>query len=214
MAESDPPWEIPSIQTNSGSGSIVNGHNFGRIETMDAKTKAVLEKLSSDAPDLALLLKRALRDGMISPDIAMSLGIAARNINEDVAQALWAASRKINHEVAEMLMAASRSINPEVASKISRAVDHLDGVPQRLEQITAEMKTVAHQVGELSGIVHAYGNFDGNISAIQEASENLAMAASQVAPQPKPGRFLWGVLCGVLLVVAALALAAFGPRGA
>lgn len=44
MVESNPPWELPSIQTNSGPGSIVNGHNYGRIETMDVKTKAVLEK--------------------------------------------------------------------------------------------------------------------------------------------------------------------------
>ncbi|MEU7846654.1 hypothetical protein AB0B69_04525 [Micromonospora parva] len=213
MVESDPPWELPSIQTNSGSGSIVNGHNFGRIETMDAKTKALLEKMSSDFPKLGALLRQALRAGAISPDMAASLSLAARNINEDVAEALWAASRNINYEVAELLMVSSQSINPQVASKISQAADDLDGIPRRLEQITAEMRAVARQVEELSSIVHAYGNFDSNISAILGASENLAMAANQVVPQPKPGRFLWGVLCGVLLVVAALALAAFGPKG-
>lgn len=214
MVEADPPWEIPSIQTNSGSGSIVNGHNFGRIETMDAKTKAVLEKLSSDAPDLALLLKKSLREGMISPDVARSLSIAARNINEDVAEALWAASRKINHEVAEMLLAASHRINPQVASKISLAADELDKLPQRLEQNIAEMRAVARQVEELSSIVHAYGNFDNNISAILGASENLAMAANQVAPQPKPGRFLLGFFLGALLVVASLGFFAYSTKGA
>ncbi|MEU4553516.1 hypothetical protein [Micromonospora violae] len=214
MVESDPPWELPSIQTNSGPGSIVNGHNYGRIETMDTKTKAVLEKISSDAPKLGSLLKQALRDGVISPDTAMSLSMAARNINEDVAEALWAASRNINYEVAEMLSTSAHSINPQVASKISQAADDLDDIPRRLEQITAEMRAVARQVEELSRIVLAHGNFDSNISAILGASENLAMAANQVAPQPKPGRFLWGFLFGVVLVVAALALAAFGPKGA
>ncbi|MEW2145526.1 hypothetical protein AB0869_22195 [Micromonospora vinacea] len=188
---------------------------------MDAKTKAVLAKISSDAPELGSLLKQALRDGVISPDTAMSLSMAARNINEDVAEALWAASRNINYDVAEMLSISAHSINPQVASKISQAADNLDDIPRRLEQITAEMRAVACEVEKVSKIVLGYGNFDSNISAIhgaseniRGASENLAMAASQVAPQPKPGRFLWGVLCGVLLVVAALALAAFGPKGA
>ncbi|MFI7218573.1 hypothetical protein [Micromonospora maritima] len=213
MVEPNPPRQLPSVQTNSGSGAIVNGHNFGRIETMDTKTKAVLEKISSDAPKLGSLLKQALRDGVISPDTAMSLSMAARNINEDVAEALWAASRNINYDVAEMLMASAHSINPQVASKISQAADDLDDIPQRLEQITGEMRALARQVEELSSVVQAYGNFDSNIAAILGASENLAMAADKVVPQPKPGRFLWGFFLGVVLVVAAIGFT-YSTKGA
>ncbi|MET8231877.1 hypothetical protein ABZS77_14530 [Micromonospora sp. NPDC005298] len=217
MVASNQEWETPSSQTVSGSGSIVNGHNYGRIEMVDSKTKAVLDKISHDAPKLGVLLTRALRDGVISPDTAMALSAAAHNINADVAEALWAASRSINFDVADMLMASSRNINMEVASTVSGAAADLENLPHKLQEIasemrgiTAEMRTAAQEITALSGVVLEYGNFDGSISNILGASENLAMAASRVAPQPKRGRFLLGVLVGVLLVVVALGFQAQG----
>ncbi|WKU07464.1 hypothetical protein [Micromonospora sp. HUAS LYJ1] len=186
---------------------------------VDSKTKAVLDKISHDAPKLGTLLTKALRDGVISPDTALALSAAAHNINADVAEALWAASRSINVDVAEMLIVSSNSINMEVASTISRAAGDLERIPEGLRniaaemrEITAEMHTAAQEIRELLGAVQAHGDFDSSISAILGASENLAMAASRVAPQPKPGRFLLGIFVGVLLVVVALGFYAHGGK--
>jgi hypothetical protein len=208
-------WEPrPVQQTNSGPGTFVAGHNFGHIGTIDAKTKAVLEKVAKQAPGLARLLDRALRDGVISPDLAISLSAAARNINEEVAISLWEASRRLNHDVAESLNLSSQKLNSEVANEISVSVDALQQLPEQLRLATAELRTVAQEIRDLADAVLRLGTLEGSTNALLGASENLAMASSRVVPQEKRGRFLWGVLLGVILVVLALAFYAFGTKGA
>ena len=85
----------PREQHNYGAGTFIGRDNYGdvRYEMLDPKTKAVLAKLSKDAPDLAMLLRKALRDGVISPDVVAALESAVRNINQDVADALLIAGK-------------------------------------------------------------------------------------------------------------------------
>ncbi|MBS2545305.1 hypothetical protein KGQ19_00335 [Catenulispora sp. NL8] len=97
FSEDDPPPE----QNNHGSGTFIGRDNYGPIQAVDAKTKELLAKILVEAPALGKLLERALREGVISPDIASAISYAAHSINEDVAASLYVASRRINEDVAD-----------------------------------------------------------------------------------------------------------------
>jgi hypothetical protein len=193
-------------QKNTGSGTFVGRHNFGKIEMVDAKTKAVLDKLSIEAPALADLLSKALRDGLISPDTAFALEMAARNINGDVAEALYTAGRNINQDVAEALMCAGQNINEHVARQITTAADQLEWVASQLNQaqVTVQsLSTVAREVGDL----------DTTVQALEAASQNIAMAASAVSNDDWSWHsFRWGRFWCFIGIAGLLALFAYATR--
>src|SRR5689334_6883016 len=132
------------VQHNHGSGTFIGRDNFGviRNEQLDARTKAALAKLSRDAPELAGLLTRALRDGVISPDIVAALEMAVRHINEDVADALMLAGRNINEDVADALMLAGRNINEDVANSLLDAGQSINEDADRLQQVARTLSEV------------------------------------------------------------------------
>jgi hypothetical protein len=119
--------EQPSLtlQNNYGSGTLIGRDNYGRIEIMDAETKAVLSKLSKEAPALGRLLSKALQDGIISPEVAFALGTVTRSINEDVASLLLTASRSINEDIAGLLHQTGRDIE-ETAKNLAVTANQLE----------------------------------------------------------------------------------------
>lgn len=135
--------EGPREQHNHGSGPFIGRDNYGEIryETLDPKTKAVLAKLSKDAPPLAKLLTKALRDGVISPDVVTALESAVRNINEDVAEALLIAGKNINEDVADKIFRAGETL--------SEATDRLDNVCLSLDK-TVERVNGGSSLGHLA----------------------------------------------------------------
>ncbi|MER7697225.1 hypothetical protein [Streptomyces sp. NPDC096095] len=144
-------------QHNHGDGAFVGGDNHGdiRIEAVDAKTKALLRKVSKDSPALAELLEEALDDGLISPDTASLLALAASSINEDVAHTLSRAAQSINEDVAALLMRASHSINEDVAGQLSHAADTFDKVPKQLD-----LDELSRVVSRFEGTVSSQGRDD------------------------------------------------------
>ncbi|MCX5410752.1 hypothetical protein [Streptomyces sp. NBC_00059] len=132
--ESGGPEREIIAQHNHGSGAFVGRDNHGEIhvEMLDAQTKAYLREMSKEAPGLARLLRKAVRDGAISPDTADALALAARSINEDVANALRDASRSINPDVAHLLSDAGRNINEDVARRVSQAAEDLTAASRQL----------------------------------------------------------------------------------
>ncbi|MFB6577121.1 hypothetical protein ACFCYC_06675 [Streptomyces sp. NPDC056402] len=151
MTGADPePHRQTFEQHNHGDGAFVGRDNHGeiRIEAVDAKTKALLRKISKDSPALARLLEEAMDDGVISSDAAGLLALAARSINEDVATMLTHASRSINEDVAGTLMHASFSINEDVAGQVSHAADTFDKATQRID--LTEFNRI---VGRIEGVV-------------------------------------------------------------
>lgn len=184
-------------QTNNGSGPFVGGNNYGRIEVVDRKTKAVLDKLSQEAPALAALLTKALKDGLISRDTVFSLELAARNINSDVADALYMAGRNINHDVAQMLSWAGDNINERVARQIADAANQLEEFSRSTHQIEVTSRNLSAAVSQLH-------NLDGMVNALDGASENIAMAASRVSSASDWSwkSFMYGAFVCLILVTA------------
>jgi hypothetical protein len=155
--------EGPREQHNYGSGPFIGGNNYApiRYETLDPKTRMALAKLSTDAPELAELLKRSFREGIISPDIvdalvsavrninedvAESLRFAGQNINEDVAESLRFAGQNINEDVAESLRFAGQNINSEVADRITRAADRVDEAMRGLDYALPSLNNTAERI--------------------------------------------------------------------
>jgi hypothetical protein len=142
-------------QTHNGNGPQIAGHNFGAIkyELLDGKTKATLAKLATDAPDLAGILKMAIRDGVISPDTVAALQSAVRHINEDVAQQFRYAARNINEGVAQQLYSAARNINEDVASDFDRVNHELSDTGRELDRILSSLQDTARELQSLqSGV--------------------------------------------------------------
>lgn len=148
--------EGPREQYNHGSGLFIGRNNYGdiRYEMADPKTKAALAKLSKDAPDLAKLLRKALRDGVISPDTVAALESAVRNINEDVAESFRLAGQNINEDVAESLRFAGQNINHDVADKILGATRNLDETARELDHALSSLNTTVEKVNGASGVGH------------------------------------------------------------
>jgi hypothetical protein len=145
--------EGPLEQHNHGPGTFIGRDNYGPIsyEMLDRQTRSMLAKLSKEAPPLAALLTKALRDGIISPDVANALMLAVRNINEDVANALMLAGRNINEDVADMLMLAGRNINADVAEKFVRVNQELSDTARDLDTIKSSLNEAVRQANELHG---------------------------------------------------------------
>ncbi|MGP3922475.1 hypothetical protein [Streptomyces sp. 8N616] len=175
-------------QHNHGDGAFVGGDNHGeiRIEAVDAKTKALLRKISKDSPALAQLLEEALDDGVISPDTASLLALAARSINEDVAHTLWQAAQRINEDVAALLTRASYSINEDVAGQVSHAADTLDKASKQLDlngfnRIVSRFEgTISSQShDDLSGLVT---RLEGSLSSLDQLVRDMERSQSRDKP--------------------------------
>lgn len=187
--------EGPLEQHNHGAGPFIGRDNYGdiRYEALDSKTKAVLAKLSKDAPALAGLLTKALRDGIISPDTVAALESAVRSINEDVASALIFAAQNINEDVAGSLLHASKNINPDVADRIHRDT-------KTLTEVTLELDNVVARLNGRSGLNH----LTGLASTITNAAERIEYVFTPPPPEIIVNRmaifkaFVLGVALGAL----------------
>ncbi|MFG1857035.1 hypothetical protein ACGFJT_34725 [Actinomadura geliboluensis] len=184
----------PYRQSNNGSGTFIAGNNYGIVQTLDAKTKAVLDKLSVEAPDLANLLRKALQDGLISPDIASALEMTARNINWDVAEALYTAGRNINADVADHLYLAGENINPDVAEQVQLAARRFEEVVKELSRVEAVARNIAYAAQ--------------HVDEIKNAATALAHAAQNVTLETKPdwswNSFRWGMVWCFIAIFALL----------
>jgi hypothetical protein len=198
----------PHEQHNHGSGPFIGRDNYGdiRYEMVDPKTKTALAKLSKDAPDLAKLLRKALRDGVISPESVAALESAVRNINEDVADSLRLAGQNINEDVADSLRFAGQNINEDVANKILGAANTLDEVKCGLNYALSSLDTTVGKLNGGSGVGHLVG-VAGAITAAAERIERV------VTPPPPMTVVNWkatykacfwvfvvGILAGAILI--------------
>lgn len=194
MTDSHPGGEPTYRQINNGSGTFIGGDNYGTVQTLDAKTKAILDKLSIEAPDLAKLLRKALQDGLISRDIASALEMTARNINWDVAEALYTAGRNINSDVADQLHFAGRSINPDVA-------EHMRSTVGRFEEVVKKL-------GRVEGIAQNIASAAQHVDEIEDAATALARAAQNATVETKPDwswrSFRWGMFWCFIAILALL----------
>ncbi|MFI9630442.1 hypothetical protein [Streptomyces sp. NPDC052042] len=166
-------------QHNHGDGAFVGGDNHGeiRIEAVDAKTKALLRKVSKDSPALAELLEEALDDGLISPDTASLLALAAGSINEDVAHSLSRAAQSINEDVAALLTRASHSINEDVAGQLSHAADTFDKASKQLDlnelsRVVSRFEETVSSQGrdDLGGLVT---RLEGSLSSLDQLVRDM-----------------------------------------
>ena len=196
MADSEKK-EGPHEQHNYGLGPLIGRDNYGdiRYETLDSKTKAVLAKLSKDAPALAGLLTKALRDGIVSPDTVAALESAVRSINEDVASALIFAAQNINEDVADSLWRAGKNINPEVADQTLRAA-------KALSEATLELDNVMARVNGGNGL----SRLTGLAGTITSAADRIEHVFTPPAPEIIVNRkatfkaFVLGVALGALAI--------------
>ena len=187
--------EGPREQHNHGPGPFIGRDNYGdiRYEMLDLKTKAAMERLSKDAPGLANLLTKALRDGIISPDTVAALESAVRNINEDVASALLLAGKNINEDVASSLEYAGRNINENVANKIFQAAE-------TLREATSGLDYSIDKVNGGSGLAR----LAGVAGVITEAAGRIERVVTPPPPQIIVNRmavfkaFLLGAAVGAL----------------
>ncbi|NIL59987.1 hypothetical protein HCB18_26615 [Salinispora arenicola] len=83
---------------------------------MDKQTAMALERVATDAPQVAALLAKALDDGLISPEVARDLAGVSRNINEDVAHWIHEGGRGINEDTAYWIHEGGRGINEDTAT--------------------------------------------------------------------------------------------------
>jgi hypothetical protein len=156
---------------------------------MDAKTRMVLARLSADAPALAEILTKALRDGVISPETVAALERAVDNINEDVASALLIAGQNINEDVADSLREAGSNINDAVADKILMA---------------ATIIREAVGEGSFTSLVESSAAITNAVDRIESASASVVAAPSaRKSYHWRAGfwTFMSGTLFGVLIVL-------------
>ncbi|MGP3967899.1 hypothetical protein [Streptomyces sp. 6N223] len=176
MTATDPDKEDRREQHNYGPGTFIGGDNYGSVEMLDASTKALLAKMTKQAPALAKLLGKALRDGVISPDAARALLIATRNINEDVAHSLTLAARNINEDVAHSLAITSQSINTNVAETLRAASDDInpavaDSISEAARELTAAMR--GFHLDDVQNVVTRYESASGVASGAFKKLDRL-----------------------------------------
>jgi len=193
----------PSEQHNYGSGTFIGRDNYApiRYELLDPRTKSTLAKLSRAAPELAGILKRALTEGIISPDAVIALQLAVHNINMDVAEALLMAGRNINQDVADVLMAAGHNINEEVAERFDQVRTGLNDTAGDLERILQSLQEIAGRVDSTQGRI------DPGRRAAPPGSGTRVPYTVQMSTRPASGRWdyfwfrsklvLWGFAVGL-----------------
>ncbi|GLL05132.1 hypothetical protein [Dactylosporangium matsuzakiense] len=187
----------PVTQYNDG-GTFVNGIVNGNIEMVDARTKSAIHKVAQNAPHLAAKLSQLLREGVISPDIALALAGAARSINEDVASWLHQASLNINEDSASRFTYIAEQLK-EVANRFDQSIWQLKDASSVLQSIDAEAD-----------------EWKRAAAAMHDAAHNLAVA-KQIQAQAER-RFSWdsfwrGFGVGALAILIAIAIGAFMVKG-
>ncbi len=174
------PPERRHVQINSGDGAFVGGDHHGDInirQEIDPQTRLTLTRIGRIAPGLSRMLEQALRNGVISPETASQLSLAARSINEDVAGQISRASRSINEDVAGLLGHASQSINEDVAHQLSLAAEQLSSASKKLD-----LDTLDHTVRRLEELFKPQGDnnlyrvatrLEGSLSELSEAMHRV-----------------------------------------
>jgi hypothetical protein len=187
-------------QNNYGSGPFIGRDNYGdiRYEMVDPQTKTMLAKLSADAPDLAKLLRTALYEGVISPDVAEALMIAVRNINEDVVEALLVAGHNINADVASALESAGQNINKDVAGGILQAAQTLRDVRRDLDNSLSSLEETVGRINSESGL----GYLAALAGAIVAAAQRIEHTVTPSRPRKMPifKAFLLGLAIGAFAI--------------
>ena len=146
-----------NLHVHNGSGAYLAGDNNGVLfqHAIDTPTRKALATIAMTSKPLAKLLERALREGVISTEVAAAVERAARAINVDVAEALTFAARRIDHDVAELLASAARRINPDVANQLSQAAttisDATKGV-DGLDRLATRIEDAAREIAQATGI--------------------------------------------------------------
>lgn len=193
-------------QHNHGSGTFIGRDNYGTINAIDETTQAILKRLSKEAPALAQLLRKALHDGVISPDVAYALEVAARNINEDVAYALWIAGRNINEDVAYDLRVAGEKISD--TAELSRIVTRIEESLEHFERISSTLNAMTHPYRQ-----------DSLANQLNRIIDNIKYQADRIdsTATPPPAQIVvnWKatIYAFVLGVIAGMALLAYSmPR--
>ena len=199
----DPGQDGPREQHNYGSGTFIGRDNYApiRYELLDPRTKSTLAKLSRAAPELSEILKRALTEGVISPDAVVALQRAVQNINMDVAEALLVAGRNINQDVADALMAAGYNINVKVAERFDQVETGLKETADDLERTLQSLQEIAGQVNNMQDRV------DPGWQAAPLGAVTRVPYTVQVNTRPASGRWdyfwfrsklvLWGFATGL-----------------
>ncbi|MEV0012284.1 hypothetical protein [Streptomyces sp. NPDC047973] len=230
-SESDAPDRKIVEQHNHGSGAFVGRDNHGeiRVEMLDGQTKAYLREMSKAAPGLAELLRKAVRDGAISPDTANALAMAARNINEDVADALRYAARSINPDVAQLLSDASRNFNEDVTWRVSQAAEDLTAAVRRLapndftkavtrfeeslatlERLTTavnNLQELPREIEQLQNPARPFGRLEQIGTVLSSAAERIEATVTPPPPRLIVDRkaqlsaFAWGLAIGAMLIL-------------
>ncbi|MEU2911189.1 hypothetical protein ACFYM3_06945 [Streptomyces massasporeus] len=178
------------VQINSGNGAFVGRDHHGDINIhheIDPQTRVTLTKIGRIAPGLSQMLEQALRDGVISPETASQLSLAARSINEDVAGQISRASRSINEDVAGLLGHASKSINEDVAHQLSLAAEQLASASKKLD-----FDKFDHMVRRLIGLLDPQGSnnlhrvatrLEGSLNELSEATHRVGSLKGHSYPQ-------------------------------
>jgi len=132
----------PRHQTFHGPGSF-GGDNKGIINNnvlLDPRTAAVMEDLNRKAPELAALLRKALRDGFISPDAVIALNRAVEHLNEDTAQAFMFAAEHINEDTAISFQGIARDFI-DADQQLSARVSELNSASEALSKMIGKINS-------------------------------------------------------------------------
>ncbi|MFF4980780.1 hypothetical protein ACFY3O_12060 [Streptomyces sp. NPDC001046] len=214
------------VQINSGDGAFVGRDHHGDINIhheIDPQTRATLTRIGRIAPGLSQMLERALRDGVISPETASQLSLAARSINEDVAGQISRASRSINEDVANQLSHAAEELSnaSKKLDKLDHMVRRLEGLldPQggnnlhrvatRLEGSLSELSEATHRIGNLKGHSPQMGKLEQLTMSLAEIARRVEARVTPPPPVVLPdreGRWRWlgiGVLLGIAISIVA-----------
>ncbi|MEU6036946.1 hypothetical protein ABZ801_16215 [Actinomadura sp. NPDC047616] len=187
-------------QHNHGSGAFIGRDNYGTINAIDKTTQAILEKLSKEAPALARLLRKALQDGVVSPDVVHALEVAARNINEDVAHALWTAGRNINEDVAITLLQAGTKISE--AGNLDRIATRMESALERFEAVSVALNSMSRPQGRNS----LMGQLEDTVDSIRLHADRIEGVVTPppaqvvVAWKPTFYAFIFGLVAGMILL--------------
>jgi hypothetical protein len=149
---------------------FVGGSVFGNVETtMDDETQAALLGIARTAPQIMVLLRKALDDGLISPEIARDLAITARNIDRETAHLIWEGGRNINADTAHWIFEGGRNINEDVAGWLAEAGRNIN------EDVAVQLRDTAQQLAE------TVGEFHDALRTLSAASDGLRSAKANAA---------------------------------
>jgi len=176
-----------------GPGSF-GGDNKGIINNnvlLDPRTVAVMEDLNRKAPELAALLRKALRDGFISPDAVIALNRAVDHLNEDTAQAFRFAAQHINEDTAISFR--------DVAHDFTTADEQLSARVSEINDASEELRMMIAQINDVQ---------KANVSGYQFQPPNTAGISSRRSVRSAAnGWFISQLMCfclGVGLLTTAI----------